>query len=159
MRLTLFIFLSLKLTTKSSLFLFVYFTNWCGVVHLSCKCSALCVQTLQQQLDWVRRINMALDAAKGMLYLHMCHPPILHRDLKSANLLVSKHWKVKVLLPVVGRAVCAGLVAMQCLSRQCIHELLGQRLCPSVIPGVHNMLDYAPALIVCLQTHDMVTHM
>ena len=43
---------------------------------------------------------MALDAAKGMLYLHMCQPPILHRDLKSANLLVSKHWKVKVLLPV-----------------------------------------------------------
>lgn len=39
---------------------------------------------------------MALDAAKGMLYLHMCQPPILHRDLKSANLLVSKHWKVKV---------------------------------------------------------------
>ena len=56
------------------------------------------VQTLQQQLDWVRRINMALDAAKGMLYLHMCQPPVLHRDLKSANLLVSKHWKVKVLL-------------------------------------------------------------
>ena len=55
-----------------------------------------CLQTLQQQLDWVRRINMALDAAKGMLYLHMCQPPILHRDLKSANLLVSKHWKVKV---------------------------------------------------------------
>ncbi|KAA6428246.1 MAG: PAS domain-containing tyrosine kinase [Trebouxia sp. A1-2] len=53
-------------------------------------------KTLQQQLDWVRRINMALDAAKGMLYLHMCQPPILHRDLKSANLLVSKHWKVKV---------------------------------------------------------------
>lgn len=55
------------------------------------------LQALQQQLDWVRRINMALDAAKGMLYLHMCQPPILHRDLKSANLLVSKHWKVKVL--------------------------------------------------------------
>ena len=61
----------------------------------------MCVQTLQLQLDWVRRINMALDAAKGMLYLHMCQPPILHRDLKSANLLVSKHWKVKVLLTVV----------------------------------------------------------
>lgn len=44
---------------------------------------------------------MALDAAKGMLYLHMCQPPILHRDLKSANLLVSKHWKVKVPLTVV----------------------------------------------------------
>ncbi|GAB4823442.1 hypothetical protein N2152v2_010488 [Parachlorella kessleri] len=48
------------------------------------------------QLDWVRRLNMALDAAKGMLYLHMHSPPIIHRDLKSPNLLVDKYWKVKV---------------------------------------------------------------
>ena len=48
---------------------------------------------------------MALDAAKGMLYLHMCQPPILHRDLKSANLLVSKHWKVKV-LSIVAVTLC-----------------------------------------------------
>ena len=38
----------------------------------------------------------ALDAAKGMLYLHAHSPPIIHRDLKSANLLVDKHWRVKV---------------------------------------------------------------
>ncbi|GAB4821070.1 hypothetical protein N2152v2_008116 [Parachlorella kessleri] len=48
------------------------------------------------QLDWVKRLNMALDAAKGMLYLHLHKPPIIHRDLKSPNLLVDKHWKVKV---------------------------------------------------------------
>lgn len=83
------------------------------------------MQTLQQQLDWVRRINMALDAAKGMLYLHMCQPPILHRDLKSANLLVSKHWKVKVLSPVVSHAVCARLVAKHSMSQQFLHDLLG----------------------------------
>lgn len=47
-------------------------------------------------LDWARRLNMALDAAKGMLYLHNHTPPIIHRDLKSPNLLVDKHWKVKV---------------------------------------------------------------
>ncbi len=38
----------------------------------------------------------ALDAAKGMLYLHSRSPPILHRDLKSPNLLVDAHWRVKV---------------------------------------------------------------
>ena len=48
------------------------------------------------QLDWARRLNMSLDAAKGMLYLHAHDPAILHRDLKSPNLLVDKHWKVKV---------------------------------------------------------------
>lgn len=47
-------------------------------------------------LDWARRLNMALDAAKGMLYLHAHTPPIIHRDLKSPNLLVDKHWRVKV---------------------------------------------------------------
>ncbi|KAL4452237.1 hypothetical protein ABPG75_007899 [Micractinium tetrahymenae] len=51
---------------------------------------------LAAQLDWARRLNMALDAAKGMLYLHSCSPPIIHRDLKSANLLVDKHWRVRV---------------------------------------------------------------
>jgi serine/threonine protein kinase len=39
---------------------------------------------------------MAMDAAKGMLHLHLCDPPIIHRDLKSPNLLVDKHWKLKV---------------------------------------------------------------
>lgn len=47
-------------------------------------------------LDWPRRLNMALDAAKGMLYLHAHAPPIIHRDLKTPNLLVDRHWRVKV---------------------------------------------------------------
>ena len=33
-------------------------------------------------MDWPRRLNMALDAAKGMFYLHSSSPPIIHRDLK-----------------------------------------------------------------------------
>lgn len=39
---------------------------------------------------------MVLDAAKGMMYLHSSEPPVIHRDLKSPNLLVDKHWRVKV---------------------------------------------------------------
>jgi hypothetical protein len=35
-------------------------------------------------------------AAKGMLYLHSHRPTILHRDLKSPNLLVAKDWRVQV---------------------------------------------------------------
>ena len=31
-----------------------------------------------------------------MIMLHNHKPPILHRDLKSPNLLVDKHWKLKV---------------------------------------------------------------
>ncbi|CAN8235019.1 unnamed protein product [Cochlearia groenlandica] len=48
------------------------------------------------QLDERRRLRMALDAARGMNYLHSCTPMIVHRDLKSPNLLVDKNWVVKV---------------------------------------------------------------
>ncbi|KAK9091653.1 hypothetical protein Sjap_024830 [Stephania japonica] len=48
------------------------------------------------QLDERRRLRMALDVARGMNYLHNCTPVIVHRDLKSPNLLVDKNWIVKV---------------------------------------------------------------
>ena len=38
----------------------------------------------------------ALQAARGMTYLHSYSPPICHRDLKSSNLVVDDHWVVKV---------------------------------------------------------------
>lgn len=34
--------------------------------------------------------------AKGMNYLHTSNPTVVHRDLKSPNLLVDKNWNVKV---------------------------------------------------------------
>ncbi|KAF3329168.1 dual specificity protein kinase shkD-like isoform X3 [Carex littledalei] len=48
------------------------------------------------QLDEKRRLRMALDVARGMNYLHNCTPMVVHRDLKSPNLLVDKNWVVKV---------------------------------------------------------------
>ncbi|XP_074312229.1 putative serine/threonine-protein kinase SIS8 isoform X2 [Silene latifolia] len=48
------------------------------------------------QLDERRRLRMAFDAARGMNYLHTCSPVVVHRDLKSPNLLVDKNWVVKV---------------------------------------------------------------
>jgi serine/threonine protein kinase len=41
-------------------------------------------------------LTCALQAARGMLYLHSYQPPICHRDLKSSNLVVDDHWVVKV---------------------------------------------------------------
>eukprot|EP00268_Persea_americana_P046744 TRINITY_DN4829_c0_g1_i3.p1 TRINITY_DN4829_c0_g1~~TRINITY_DN4829_c0_g1_i3.p1 ORF type:complete len:1070 (-),score=263.44 TRINITY_DN4829_c0_g1_i3:1148-4357(-) len=48
------------------------------------------------QLDARRCLRMALDVARGMNYLHNSTPVIVHRDLKSPNLLVDKNWVVKV---------------------------------------------------------------
>ncbi len=41
-------------------------------------------------------LTCALQAARGMLYLHSHSPPICHRDLKCSNLVVDDHWVVKV---------------------------------------------------------------
>lgn len=43
-----------------------------------------------------RRIRLCIDTAKGMHYLHTCIPSIVHRDLKSPNLLVDKDFSVKI---------------------------------------------------------------
>ncbi len=37
-----------------------------------------------------------MDIARGMSCLHSQKPPIIHRDLKTANLLVSARFEVKV---------------------------------------------------------------
>ncbi|KAI4346434.1 hypothetical protein L6164_007330 [Bauhinia variegata] len=43
-----------------------------------------------------RCLSMAYDVANGMNYLHQMRPPIVHRDLKSPNLLVDDTYTVKV---------------------------------------------------------------
>ncbi len=47
-------------------------------------------------LDLSKRIEFALDIARGMACLHAQQPIIIHRDLKTANLLVSARFEVKV---------------------------------------------------------------
>ncbi|GAQ78444.1 Protein kinase superfamily protein [Klebsormidium nitens] len=53
-------------------------------------------QTKREPVSESRRMRMALDVAKGMNYLHSCSPPIVHRDLKSPNILVDRDWTAKV---------------------------------------------------------------
>jgi len=40
-------------------------------------------------LTWSQQLKMCRDVAQGMFYLHSCDPQIIHRDLKSANLLLT----------------------------------------------------------------------
>ena len=52
------------------------------------------IEDLSTQLSTSLVVYCALGAAKGMKYLHTLG--IIHRDLKSGNLLVSNDWTVKV---------------------------------------------------------------
>ncbi|PRQ23682.1 putative protein kinase RLK-Pelle-PERK-1 family [Rosa chinensis] len=48
-------------------------------------------------LDWASRVKIALGSAKGLAYLHEdCHPKIIHRDIKAANILIDHHFEAKV---------------------------------------------------------------
>ncbi|XP_004301588.1 PREDICTED: probable leucine-rich repeat receptor-like protein kinase At5g49770-like [Fragaria vesca subsp. vesca] len=49
------------------------------------------------RLDWPRRLKIALGTARGLAYLHeLCHPPIIHRDIKSTNVLLDNRLSAKV---------------------------------------------------------------
>ena len=47
-------------------------------------------------LEDIERINLALEIAQGINYLHSFKPPILHRDLKSLNILLDKNYVCKI---------------------------------------------------------------
>lgn len=48
-------------------------------------------------MSWPARIKVALDAARGVEYLHRyAVPPVIHRDIKSSNILLDSTWTAKV---------------------------------------------------------------
>ncbi|KAH9318168.1 hypothetical protein KI387_019937, partial [Taxus chinensis] len=51
----------------------------------------------ERALPWPIRYNIALAAARGLSYLHHdCSPPILHRDVKSTNILLDENFEAKI---------------------------------------------------------------
>ena len=45
----------------------------------------------------MRRLRIALDSAKGLAYMHeLANPPIIHRDIKSTNILLDDRLNAKV---------------------------------------------------------------
>ncbi|KAK3411655.1 hypothetical protein EUGRSUZ_I00392 [Eucalyptus grandis] len=48
-------------------------------------------------LTWSKRRQIAVDAAQGLDYLHNgCKPPIIHRDLKTSNILLNEDFQAKL---------------------------------------------------------------
>ncbi|KAJ3680241.1 hypothetical protein LUZ60_016519 [Juncus effusus] len=58
-------------------------------------------------LNWERRLLIAKDAARGLQYLHQaCQPHILHRDIKSSNILLDGSFKAHLADFGLARLIC-----------------------------------------------------
>ncbi|WOK96447.1 hypothetical protein Cni_G05154 [Canna indica] len=69
--------------------IYVYMTNGSLASHLYGE--------KLQPLSWDLRVNIALDVARGLEYLHDgAVPPVVHRDVKSANILLDNSMTARV---------------------------------------------------------------
>ncbi|XP_010475520.1 PREDICTED: probable LRR receptor-like serine/threonine-protein kinase At1g07560 [Camelina sativa] len=96
--------------TEVELLLRVYHTNLVSLVgycdekdHLALIYQYMANGDLKQHLSgssiisWVDRLNIAVDAALGLEYLHIgCKPLIVHRDVKSSNILLDDQLQAKL---------------------------------------------------------------
>lgn len=69
---------------------------YCLVMEFAAKGSLYAVLHSNEQMDWPRRLKIAAGIAKGLAYLHNQNPVILHRDIKSMNVLLDESYTAKL---------------------------------------------------------------
>ena len=50
----------------------------------------------KERLQPIKKLNMSLEATRGLTYLHAQVPSVLHRDLKTTNVLVDDNYHIKL---------------------------------------------------------------
>ncbi|CAL9226199.1 unnamed protein product [Arabidopsis halleri] len=70
--------------------IYEYMSNGNLKQHLSGECAS-------SPLSWENRLRIAAETAQGLEYLHIgCKPPMIHRDIKSMNILLDNHFQAKL---------------------------------------------------------------
>ncbi|KAJ8568899.1 hypothetical protein K7X08_032596 [Anisodus acutangulus] len=65
--------------------------------HLYSSNEDLGKSSSQSEFSWDQRLQICIGAAKGLHYLHTgLSEPIIHRDIKSTNILLDQHYVAKV---------------------------------------------------------------
>ncbi|QCD92024.1 leucine-rich repeat family protein [Vigna unguiculata] len=66
-------------------------------LHNKDKSSTVSVSVDHFVLDWPKRLKIAIGVAHGLCYMHHdCFPPIVHRDVKTSNILLDAQFNAKV---------------------------------------------------------------
>src|SRR5665213_3043395 len=68
--------------------------TYCIVMEYMPNGSLFSVLRSNKPLEWPLRFRIAVDVAKGLSFLH--HENILHRDIKSLNVLLDENYKAKL---------------------------------------------------------------
>ncbi|XP_076951375.1 putative serine/threonine-protein kinase PBL12 [Bidens hawaiensis] len=69
------------------------------LVYEHAKHGSLDQHLSDEKLSWVQRLKISLGAARALSYLHNGVGPqhrVLHRDIKSSNILLDENWEAKV---------------------------------------------------------------
>jgi Leucine-rich repeat (LRR) protein/tRNA A-37 threonylcarbamoyl transferase component Bud32 len=65
--------------------------------RMSSRASTISGSVQHVVLDWPKRFQIAVGAARGLSYMHHdCSPPIVHRDVKSSNILLDSEFNAKI---------------------------------------------------------------
>ncbi|CAN6699396.1 unnamed protein product [Malus baccata var. baccata] len=83
----------------SKLLVYEYLDNWSldRWLHRRNRPSNLSGSVQHVALDWPKRLQIAVGAAQGLSYMHHdCVPPVVHRDVKSSNILLDSYFNAKI---------------------------------------------------------------